>query len=156
VSYHRRMWRALVLLAILGCGQSDQAQGARKEDRDRPAEAPALLTLDVVRAGKHTTWGPPAFARTAKMQGTASSGEARDTWSLRELAAANAGAGARVLSVTGKDGVRPIDPTAWADATKVPVLHATRRGALKFRWASPAGAWGPAIASDVTAIEIAP
>lgn len=90
------------------------------------------------------------------MTATASSGEARATWSLRELAALNAGANARVVSVTGKHGVQQIDPTAWADATKIPILHATRRGTLKFRWASPAGVWGPAVAADVTALEIAP
>ena len=100
------------------------------------------------------TWTETAFAATPKLAGTASDGEARDTWSLRELVHRNLGPTARVTAVGGASGTIPIDATAWDDASRTPILHTTRRGTLKFRWADAHGAWGETVVRDVTALEV--
>src|SRR5262249_51543537 len=102
------------------------------------------------------TWTDERFSSVPKMAGTASDGEARDTWSLRELVHHNVGPKARVVAVTSADGKQAIDPAAWADATRTPILHTTRRGTLKFRWADKDGHWGQTLVKDVTGLEIAP
>jgi hypothetical protein len=65
------------------------------------------------------------------------------------------GPGARVVAVIGADGKQPIELTAWNDATRTPILHTTRRGTLKFRWADKEGRWGETVVRDVTGLEIA-
>ena len=121
----------------------------------KPPEAAApSVKLDVTIAGARSTWSADAFAKAAKFPSVNNSGEARDAWSLRELVRANVGPTARVVSVIGADGAQPIDEAAWNNAEQTPVLHATRRGSFKFRWADKAGTWGEAEVKDVTAIEI--
>lgn len=61
-----------------------------------------------------------------------------------------------MTSVTGADGTRTIELGAWDDATRTPLLHTTRRGTLKFRWADTEGKWGEAEVKDVVKIELAP
>jgi hypothetical protein len=111
--------------------------------------------LEVSVQGQATTWQQDAFDKVAKYtKGT--DGEARDVWSLRELVHQLVGAKARVVSVTGEDGTQAIDAAAWSDEAKTPLLHTTRRGTLKFRWADANGKWGEAGVKDVTKIEVAP
>ena len=112
------------------------------EDRNDPATAPAVLSLDVTVDGAAAKWNADSFAKAPHFQGTNNSGESRDVWSLRELAHALVGPTARIVSVTGEGGTKVIDVKAWDDAARVPILHTTRRGALKFRW-SDAAARGP-------------
>ena len=50
----------------------------------------------------------------------------------------------------------PIDGATWADPGRTPILHTTRRGALKFRYTDAKGKWGEADVSDVTGLELAP
>ncbi|HEY0191859.1 MAG TPA: hypothetical protein VGC42_12145, partial [Kofleriaceae bacterium] len=83
-------------------------------------------------------------------------GEARDVWSLRELAHQLVGPSARVTAVTGEDGTKAIDAAAWSDATRTPLLHTTRRGTLKYRWADASGKWGETEVKEVSRLEIAP
>jgi tungstate transport system substrate-binding protein len=127
---------------------------AKSEDRSKPQEAATQLKLEVTIAGARSTWGAEAFAKAAKFPSVNNSGEARDAWSLRELVRANVGPTARVVSVTGADGTKPVDEAAWNNPDQTPVVHATRRGSFKFRWADKAGTWGEAEVKDVTAIEI--
>jgi hypothetical protein len=135
---------------------SDAKPHRRKhEDRREPviADAPPLQ-LTVAVDGSTTTWHQDAFDKVAKYtRGT--DGEARDVWSLRELAHALVGPTARVVSVTGEDGTKPIDRAAWDDAARTPVLHTTRRGTLKFRWTDADGKWGDSEIKDVTKIDLA-
>jgi hypothetical protein len=126
------------------------------EDRHEAVTAPAKLSLAVTAGAATSTWGPADFAKAPKMAGTATDGEARDTWSLRELVHANVSATARVTAVVNAAGKTPIDQAAWNDAAKVPILHTTKRGALKFRWADKDGTWGETVTKDVTGLEIAP
>jgi len=141
-------------------GEPPAGSGARPhhrkhEDRREPviADAPPLQ-LAVTVDGAAATWRQDAFDKVVKYtQGN--DGEARDVWSLRELAHALVGPTARVTSVTGDDGGKPIDRAAWDDASHTPLLHTTRRGTLKFRWADARGAWGESEVKDVTRIEIA-
>lgn len=142
---------ALVTRTLLAClllvgGCKSKHEGAQTE--------PTKLSLDVVIAGERSTWGDQAFAAAPRGSGTNHSGDERDVWSLRDLVHANVGPTARVVSVTGAGGTQPVDAAAWADTAKDPILHSTRRGTLKFRWADPQGSWGPEVVKDVTAIEI--
>jgi hypothetical protein len=117
------------------------------------ADAPPL-TLNVVSNGTQVTWHQDSFDKVARYtKGT--DGEARDVWSLRDLVHQLAGPTAWVTSVTGGDGTKSIEHAAWDDTTRTPLLHTTRRGTLKFRWADGAGTWGESEVKDVTRIEIA-
>ncbi|HET9623337.1 MAG TPA: hypothetical protein VFP84_18310 [Kofleriaceae bacterium] len=134
----------------------EQAHHRKHEDRREPVVANAPpLKLEVSVKGEATTWDQAAFDKVAKYT-KGSDGEARDVWSLRELAHQLVGPNARVASVTGEDGTKAIDAAAWSDEAKTPLLHTTRRGTLKFRWADASGKWGEAAVKDVTKIEIAP
>lgn len=134
---------------------SGGGKGRKHEDRHEQA-APATLKLDVTVAGEKKTWAKDSFDKTPKLSAgaTANDGENRDTWSLRELAHTLVGPNARVTAVLGDDKVA-IDQAAWNDANKTPIVHTTRRGTLKFRWADKAGKWGEAEVSDVSGLEIA-
>src|SRR5215468_3000528 len=59
----------------------------KREDRHDPAAEPKLQ-LTVAIDGAAASWGPDAFARVAKYakNDKASDGEAREVWSLREIA----------------------------------------------------------------------
>jgi hypothetical protein len=137
---------------------SDGKHRRKHEDRHDPrtADAPPLQ-LAVAVDGAVATWRQDAFDKVTRFAGNnkASDGEARDVWSLRELAHALVGPAARVTSVTGEDGTKTIDRAAWDDASRTPLLHTTRRGTLKFRWADSAGAWSDSEIKDVSKIEIA-
>ena len=130
--------------------------GGKHEDRHDPAAEPKLQ-LTVAIDGAVTRWGPDAFGKVAKYakNDKASDGEAREVWSLRELAHTLVGPTARVTAVTGDGGSKTIDRTAWDDAAHEPLLHTTRRGTLKFRWANADGKWADTEVKDVTRIEIA-
>lgn len=135
-------------------GAGEDPHHRKHEDRREPviANAPPLR-LEVSVQGQATTWQQDSFAKVAKYtKGT--DGEARDVWSLRELAHQLVGPTARVVTVTGEDGTKGIDAAAWEDEAKTPLLHTTRRGTLKFRWADASGKWGEAGVKDVTKIEI--
>jgi hypothetical protein len=131
--------------------------GDHREDRHDPAAEPKLQ-LTVAIGGAAASWGPDAFGKVAKYakNDKASDGEAREVWSLRELAHTLVGPTARVTAVTGDGGSKSIDRTAWDDAAREPLLHTTRRGTLKFRWADATGKWADTEVKDVTRIEIAP
>lgn len=138
--------------------QTAQAAAAKHEDRHAPATAAPAISLAISIAGATpagTTWTGETLAGAPRMAGAASDGEARDTWSLRELARRNIGPDARVVAVIGPDGKQAIEPAAWSDAARTPILHTTRRGTLKFRWADKDGHWGPTVVRDVTGLEIA-
>lgn len=140
--------------AVAKADGAGEAHHRKHEDRREPviANAPPLR-LEVSVQGQATTWQQDAFDKVAKYtKGT--DGEARDVWSLRELAHQLVGPTARVVAVTGEDGTKGIDAAAWADEAKTPLLHTTRRGTLKFRWADANGTWGEAGVKDVTKIEI--
>ena len=141
-----------------GCDRSSPGatrdEPHHREDRREPASAPTAATIAVTVDGAATTWTEADLASVPRMAGSASDGEARDTWSLRAVVAARVGPSARVASVTGAGIVVPLEPAAWADATRTPILHSTRRGTLKFRWADAAGVWGATIAKDITAMVI--
>lgn len=139
-------------------GSGDKPHHRKHEDRRDPAvpDAPPLQVAVAVD-GAAQAWRQDAFDRVTRFTGNtrATDGEARDVWSLRELAHTLVGPTARVTAVTGDDGTKPIDRAAWDDASRTPLLHTTRRGTLKFRWADAAGAWGETEVKDVTKIEIA-
>jgi hypothetical protein len=129
------------------------------EDRNEPAaEGAAPLALQVKIPGATQTWQKDSFDKVPKVRvgGTNNNGENRDTWSLRELAHTLVGPQARVVAIVGAEGTRTLDRAAWDDTTRTPILHTTRRGTLKFRYADQAGTWGQTELKDVTRIEIEP
>jgi len=124
------------------------------EDRNDPVASAPVLTLEVTIAGTKTTWQHDVFDKTPKLPGKNRSGEGRDVWSLRALVDQMVGPGARVVTVTGDGATNTIAPEAWGDPTRTPILHTTRRGTLKFRWASKDGEWEETTVRDVTKLEI--
>ncbi len=145
------MKHALWVLLAIACSRSGDAP--HHEDRHEPSPAAAAPKLDVAVDGATTTWTRDVFDRVARRAGKASDGEARETWSLRELAHQAVGPSARVVAVVG-DARKTIDQAAWDDASRTPILHATKRGTLKFRWEDGAGKWGETEVKDVTKLEI--
>src|SRR5262249_42727232 len=151
-----RRFVSVAFVVACACSSKSADPPQPREDRHEPQAAPSKLALRVMIGsaagdGSAATWTDATFAATPKLAGTASDGEARDTWSLRELVHAHVGPTARVTAVIGPDGSKPIDAAAWADASRVPILHTTKRGTLKFRWADAAGKWGETIVRDVSA-----
>jgi len=123
---------------------------------DEPPASPPALTVEVVVDGAKTTWSRDEFERVPRLTGRNRSGESRDAWSLRAMAETMVGPGARVTSVTGRGTTISISPAEWADPARTPILHTTRRGSLKFRWAAPDGEWKEdAAVRDVTGLAIA-
>ena len=156
--------RLVAILALAACSksspapaaktQAEQAQAAH-EDRHEAPTAPATLTLAVEAGGTTTVWAEAEFLEVPRIAGAASDGEARDTWSLRELVHTLVGPTARLAAVVGPDGAKDVTAADWNDASKTPILHTTRRGTLKFRWADAKGAWGDTVVRDVSRIVIA-
>lgn len=149
----------VVVGLVASCRSSDPAPSApagsaHHEDRHAPATAAPKLVLDVTVDGAPVKWQADAFGKVPRIPAKNTSGESRDAWSLRELATTLAGPGARVVSITGAEGQKPIDAAAWADPARIPIVHTTRRGSLKFRWTDAAGAWGESDLKDVTRLEI--
>jgi len=136
-----------------GSAVGSAAVAAPHEDRHDPAVAAAPLSLAVTIDGSAATWQQAVFDRTPHFASTNNDGEARDTWSLRELVHGTVGVTAHVTAVIGETRLA-IDAAAWADPTKTPIIHRTRRGGLKFRWADATGKWGDAAVKDVTGLEI--
>lgn len=126
----------------------------RHEDRALPAVAPPVLRLEVAIDGAPMTWAADAFARVPPATANNRGGDARDVWSLRALATTLVGPGARVVAVGAAGQTVAITADAWADPARTPILHTTRRGTLKFRWADARGAWATALVDDVTRLEL--
>lgn len=124
-------------------------------DKHQPMDPDAPpLALEVAVGSGVQMWTKDSFDKAAKYA-IGRDGEARDVWSLRELATTLVGPGAHVVSVTGEGGTKAMDAAGWADPTKTPLLHTTRRGTLKYVWADAQGTWGETVVKDVTRIEIA-
>ena len=104
--------------------------------------------------GAAATWQQDVFDRVPHLASANKAGESRDTWSLRDLAHTIVGPRARVVAVIG-DKREEIGAAAWADPARTPIVHRTRRGWLKFRWAAKDGTWGEAEVKDVSGLEIA-
>jgi hypothetical protein len=156
-----RMKLAAAFALVFACGKSaPEISPADKphhhhEDRQQAQGSATAFALDVTIDGAHQTWTPATLARVPHLKGTNTNGESRDVWSLREVVTDLAGSGARIVSVTG-DVTRSIGSAAWSDASKIPIVHSTRRGALKFRWADPDGTWREEdVVKDVAKLEIA-
>ena len=151
------MKQLVLLVALAACSNHPDPPAAgsaapHHEDRHDPAIATPPLSLAVTIDGSAATWQDDVFDRTAHFESKNNDGEARDTWSLRELVH-TVGATARVTAVIGETRLA-IDAAAWADSTKTPIVHRTRRGGLKFRWADASGKWDDTGVKDVTALEI--
>lgn len=124
-------------------------------DKHQPMDPDAPpLSLEVAVGSDVQVWTKDSFDKAAKYA-IGSDGDARDVWSLRELATTLVGPGAHVVSVTGERGTKPMTAADWADPTKTPILHTTRRGTLKYVWADAQGTWGETVVKDVSRIEIA-
>ncbi len=161
---------AAALALVLACGHSDPSpppSGAsdqpaplakekkhHHEDRHDVQGSATSFSLDVSVDGAHQTWTPDTFAKVPHFKGTNNDGEARDVWSLREVATDLVGSGARIVSITG-DSTHAIGSAAWSDPSKIPIVHSTRRGVLKFRWADPDGKWREdEVIKDIAKLEI--
>jgi hypothetical protein len=148
------MKRALLLLVLAACSRSaDPAVKTKHEDRHDPAEAAPALHLAVTIDGSSTTWQQDVFDHVPHFASINHDGDARDTWSLRELVHGAVGPSARVVAVVGEKRMA-IDDAAWNDPDHTPIVHRTRRGWLKFRWADKTGTWQDAAVKEVSGLEI--
>lgn len=147
------MLACLVGVVLAACS-SNAAPPPHREDRAQPVETAPPMKLAVTVDGVATTWSEADFGKVQKLGGKASSGEARDVWSLRDLTETLVSPNARVVSVTGIGTTATIAPNQWTSYDLIPILHTTRRGTFKFRWARPGGAWDETLVRDVTAIAI--
>ena len=130
------------------------ASRKRHDDRHEAADdAGAPLKLDVKIGSASSTWSKDAFAKAPRFA-VGTDGEGRDVWSLRDLARTLVGPTAHVVAIVGPKETRRLDAAAWSDAARTPILHTTRRGTLKFRWADKDGKWDAAEVVDVSRIEI--
>lgn len=127
----------------------------QEDRRDEPAVDAGALKLDAKIGGALTAWQKSSFDRVPRYA-VGSDGEGREVWSLRDLAHTLVGPNARVVAVYGKRETRRLEPAVWNDAKRTPILHTTRRGTLKFRWADKDGTWDDAEISDVSLVEIEP
>jgi len=145
----------LARITLVTCAALAFACGhAHHEDRDDPATAAPSLALSVDLGGDVIAWQGDELAKVPHHPGANRQGDARDVWSLRDVVHTLVGPTARVVAVTGVDGTTAIPDDAWADDARTPILHTTRRGTLKFRWASADGTWQEAAVKDVTKLAI--
>jgi hypothetical protein len=136
-------------------GSANKKKAHKAGDKHQPMAADAVaLTLDVAVGSDMMTWKKDDFAKVAEYT-LGSDGNARDVWSMRDLATQLVGSNAHVVAVTGEGGTKAMGSADWMDSSKTPVLHTTRRGTLKFTWADGQGNWGETVVKDVTRIEIA-
>jgi hypothetical protein len=152
---------AVSTLALTVPDAGDVGRGRHKkghEDRFEPGEDAGAATVQVKVGGVVKTWSRAQLDSVPKytLGAKNNEGENRDTWSLRELAHALVGPNARVVMVAGPDETKTVDKAAWDDPKRTPVLHTTRRGTLKYRWADAKGEWGDTEVRDVTQLELAP
>lgn len=143
------------LVTAVPSGSGERHKRGHEDRHEAPDDRGAPLALEARVGATSATWTKPSFDKVARYtQGT--DGEGRDVWSLRELAHTLVGPTARVVAIIGPEGSKRLDRTSWNDATRTPILHTTRRGTLKFRWANPAGTWGDTEVTDVARLEIEP
>jgi len=154
------MLRIACLVLLFACGSKstdapteEKKPHAKHEDRHEPATATPSLALKVHVDGSDQTWAQDVFDKVPHSTGKNNDGQDRDVWSLRDLVHTAVGPSARVVAVAG-DIRMPIDTKAWDDPDKTPILHRTKRGALKFRWADKDGKWGDTGVKDVTELEV--
>jgi hypothetical protein len=148
----------VLVLVLAACSRPSDSRTStpegKHEDRHDPALAAPALQLAVTIDGSSAKWQQDVFDKTPHFQSTNHDGDSRDTWSLRELVHQAIGPSARVIAVVGESRM-PIDPAAWNDPERTPIVHRTRRGWLKFRWADKTGAWQDALVKEVSGLEIA-
>jgi hypothetical protein len=102
------------------------------------APPPRELLLEVrMETGKKVSWKRADLATVPTKAFTPSDGEGtRQAWPLAGLLAKLVGPNAVLQAVVGKRGRSvKIDPEAWADADRVPLLRLNRDGELKLLWA---------------------
>ena len=102
---------------------------------------PGAEGLLVVVDGKAQPFSPADLAGLETLDVVGDSGQGtREAWSLRELARAVGGAGARITTLRGAGG-RELALAAedWARTDRMPILRRNRRGAFKFHWSDREG-----------------
>lgn len=96
-----------------------------------------LPSIEVTVAGSPAgTWTRDTLAPLPRFaRGATDAGDKPDLWSLREATRALVGPKARVVAIVGESGKRvTIDPKAWSDPARTPVLKLNRGHLFKFLW----------------------
>jgi hypothetical protein len=111
----------------------------------------------VVTGAAPTAWSPASLAAVPRFTIHAD-GADKEAWSLRDVTHQLVGPHARVTGAVDGDGTRAkIDPKAWADAKKTPVLRINRRGMYKIEWVDKDGNMtNDDDVRDVKSVEVTP
>lgn len=142
------------MLALAACSKDEPVPSSSPLPRSAasgsasPSSSLAPPVLAVTIDGKLETW---RLDRVPHFITKNTSGQEREAWSLREVAKL-AGPDARVTAVLGTPRL-DIDQATWS-GDKIPIIHRTRRGGMKFRWTDNAGTWNDAEVKDVTGLEL--
>lgn len=115
----------------------------------RPPSEAAAVRLVVTIGEQVSSWGRADFAKVEPLGYTTKEDEARDAWSLRDLATALVGAKARVVAVEGEGKRVEISQDRWSDTSLNPALRITRRGLVKLQWLTREGKRAPVSGNDV-------
>jgi hypothetical protein len=119
------------------------------------SDAAALKVL--VTGAAPTAWSPAALAAVPHFTIHAD-GADKDAWSLRDVTHQLVGPHARVTAAVDGEGTRAkIEPKAWTDPKKTPVLRINRRGMYKIEWVDKDGNMtNDDDVRDVKSVEVAP
>lgn len=160
---------ALVLLVLGGaaCTRKSSAASAppapaaapalsshlRAAGDERKATSPITVTVNGKPAG---AWTAAQLDATPVLDLTNKNGEAREGWSLKDLASKLVSPKARVTAVVGQGGQKlDVDEKSWQDPSKFLVIKVSRKGDYKLHWAGRDGAADDAIVKGVQEIDLA-
>jgi hypothetical protein len=155
-----------LLVGGAGCHRRSEAAAApRVQARNEPMrhlrqggdDRKPSAAIDLVVDGKPTSKMTAAeLDATPVLDLVNKNGEARQGWSLHDLASKFVGPQARVVAVVGSNGQKfAVDSKDWQDSSKFLVLKVSHKGDYKLHWASRDGSSDDAVLKGVREIDVA-
>lgn len=154
-----------LLVGSAGCHRRSEAAAPRVQARNEPPrhlrqggdDRKPSAAIDVVVDGKPTAkMTADQLDATPVLDLVNKNGEARQGWSLHDLASKFVGPQARVVAVVGANGQKfAVEPKDWQDPSKFLVLKVSHKGDYKLHWASRDGSSDDAVLKGVREIDVA-
>lgn len=136
-------------------GEGERVRAVRAIRVKTRGASSRTLTIEV-EGREALTWSDADLAKLPAIPFTGKGGGSASGWSLRDLARAAGGEGARVDRVTGAQGPVGIDEMAWKDPARTPLLRVNARGDLKLDWAAAGERTDGPEARGITAVHVLP